>query len=152
VLSVYTRHYPPCDHTDIHHRRCRCPKWIQGLLDGKFVRVSANTRSWERAELKVREMEHVPSLEVPLDEPVTTQKAIAEYIADEEARKVGPESLRKSKALLDREFGPWCKARKLYLLKHSGPAELRDSAMVGTIVRRRHYASTSACAAFLHSA
>ena len=30
MLSVYTRHYPPCTHTDICHRRCRCPKWIQG--------------------------------------------------------------------------------------------------------------------------
>ncbi len=53
MLSVYSRHYPPCDHTDIYHRRCRCPKWIQGLVDGKgFVRVSARTRSWEKAELK----------------------------------------------------------------------------------------------------
>lgn len=39
---------------------------------------------------------------------------------------MGPESLRKSKALLDREFGPWCKGRKLYLLKLLGPAELRE--------------------------
>ncbi len=126
MLSVYSRHYPPCDHTDIHHRRCRCPKWIQGLLDGKFIRVSAGTRSWEKAELKVREMEQVPGPDVALNEPVSTQKAIAEYLADEEARKVGPESLRKSEALLDRGFGPWCKGRKLHLLKQIGPAELRE--------------------------
>src|SRR6185437_4338566 len=36
MLSVYTRHYSPCTHTDINHRRCRCPKWIQGTLpDGR---------------------------------------------------------------------------------------------------------------------
>jgi hypothetical protein len=52
VLSVYTCHYPLCDHTDIHHRRCRCPNWIQGLLDDKFIRVSAGMRIWENAELK----------------------------------------------------------------------------------------------------
>ncbi len=57
VLSVYIRPILTCDQTDIHHRRCRCPKWIQGLLDGKLVRVSAGTRSWEKAELKLREME-----------------------------------------------------------------------------------------------
>ncbi len=26
MLSVYTRHYPPCARTDIHYRRCHCPK------------------------------------------------------------------------------------------------------------------------------
>jgi hypothetical protein len=39
MLSVYTRHYPPCPQTDSNHRRCRCPKWINGTLPtGKFVR------------------------------------------------------------------------------------------------------------------
>ena len=28
MLSVYTRHYPPCQQTDSNYRRCRCPKWI----------------------------------------------------------------------------------------------------------------------------
>jgi integrase/recombinase XerD len=32
MLSVYTRHYPPCPQTDPHSRRCRCPKWIRGWL------------------------------------------------------------------------------------------------------------------------
>src|ERR1017187_1165288 len=48
MLSVYTRHYPPCTQADGNHRRCHCPKWINGTLPtGKFVRVSAKTRSWE---------------------------------------------------------------------------------------------------------
>ena len=47
-------------------------------------------------------------------------------LADQEARKVGPESLRKSEALLVRGFGPWCKRRKLHLLKQVGPAELKE--------------------------
>jgi len=28
MLSVYTRHYPPCQQTDSNYRRCRSPKWI----------------------------------------------------------------------------------------------------------------------------
>jgi hypothetical protein len=32
VLRVYTRHYPPCRQTNCSYRRCRCPKWINGLL------------------------------------------------------------------------------------------------------------------------
>ena len=38
--SLFTRViYPPCKHTDIDHRRCRCPKWIHGTLDdGRVIR------------------------------------------------------------------------------------------------------------------
>jgi site-specific recombinase XerD len=60
------------------------------------------------------------------NDPATIQKAVTESLADEQARKVGPESLRKSKSLLDREFVSWCKGRKLQLLKQIGPAELRE--------------------------
>lgn len=47
MLSVYTRHYPPCPQTDLNYRRCRCPKWIMGTIEstGAFVRVSARTRA-----------------------------------------------------------------------------------------------------------
>src|SRR5216684_5543533 len=58
MLRVYTRHYPPCPHADGNHRRCHCPKWINGTLPtGQFVRVSAKTRNWENAERKARTME-----------------------------------------------------------------------------------------------
>ena len=61
MLSVYTRHYPPCTRTGTRtnsgYRRCNCPKWINGTLPmGKFVRLSANTGSWESAERKARLM------------------------------------------------------------------------------------------------
>src|ERR1700726_1133440 len=52
MLSIYSRHYPPCPSDDINYKRCRCPKWINGVLgsDGPFIRRSAKTRSWEKAE------------------------------------------------------------------------------------------------------
>src|SRR3984885_12214000 len=57
MLSVYSRHYPPCS-DDINYKRCRCPKWINGILgsDGPFIRRSAKTRSWEKAEDFKREL------------------------------------------------------------------------------------------------
>jgi integrase len=60
MLSVYTRHSQTCEHReDINWRRCRCPKWIQGVsADGRGpIRETAKTRSWEQAEAKVRRME-----------------------------------------------------------------------------------------------
>ena len=60
MLSVYTRHYALCTETDINYRRCRCPKWIQGILaDGRQIRTSARTRSWEKAEINARKMEDI---------------------------------------------------------------------------------------------
>ena len=32
MLSVYSRHYPPCTSDDINYKRCRCPKWANGIL------------------------------------------------------------------------------------------------------------------------
>lgn len=59
MLTVYTRHYPPCPQTDQNYRCCHCPKWIMGTIEstGAFVRVSAGTRAWERAEKKARLMD-----------------------------------------------------------------------------------------------
>jgi hypothetical protein len=59
MLSVYSRRYPPCISDDINYKRCRCPKWINGILgsDGPFVRRGAKTRSGERAEDFKRKLE-----------------------------------------------------------------------------------------------
>jgi hypothetical protein len=56
MLSVYTRHYPPCAQSDPYYRRCHCPKWIMGTVEttGAFLRLSARTRAWEKAEKKAR--------------------------------------------------------------------------------------------------
>ena len=57
MLSVYSCHYPPCTSDDINYKRCRCSKWINGMLgsDGPFIRRSAKTRIWEKAEEFERE-------------------------------------------------------------------------------------------------
>jgi len=59
MLHVYTRHLATCDHSgDVHWRRCHCPKWIRGLLpNGKKIRRSAQTGSWENAEKLARNLE-----------------------------------------------------------------------------------------------
>jgi integrase/recombinase XerD len=93
MLSVYTRHYPPCRQTDSNYRRCRCPKWINGTLaTGKFIRESAQTRSWETAEQKARLMEiDADPLKKAAPEPnwrITIEQAVGDFLRDEEARKL----------------------------------------------------------------
>lgn len=61
MLFVYSRHAPECAHKDeIKYRRCRCPKWIDGYVDGKRVRQSAKTRNWEQAERQARLWKMLP--------------------------------------------------------------------------------------------
>jgi integrase/recombinase XerD len=51
MLSVYTRHHPDCKNAgDKTWRRCNCPKWIWGSVNGNFIRRSARTHLWEKAE------------------------------------------------------------------------------------------------------
>ena len=90
MFFVYSRHTPQCDHKgDLKYRRCRCPKWIDGYTDGKRVRQSAQTRSWEQAERKARVIEDAadPSKQQqPL--PTTIAGAVEAFMADEKGRSL----------------------------------------------------------------
>jgi hypothetical protein len=87
MLSVYPRHYPPCTHTDIYHRRCRCPKWIQGTLDdGRVIRQSADTRNWEKEELTARNLEDAANPHKPVRVGLTIANAIQCFRDDEKSR------------------------------------------------------------------
>ena len=69
MLSVYTRHHPDCRNAgDKTWRRCCCPKWIWGSLNGKFIRQSAKTPRWEEAEELRRQLSE--SL-LPANRPAT---------------------------------------------------------------------------------
>ena len=57
TVSVYTRHSSGCSKAgEPQWRRCRCPKYLYLLKDGKRQTVSAKTRSWEKAEAKAQEI------------------------------------------------------------------------------------------------
>jgi hypothetical protein len=68
MLSVYTRHHPDCKNAgDKTWRRCSCPKWIWGSLNGKFIRQSARTHLWEQAEeLRLRLSQGEPAPTPPI--------------------------------------------------------------------------------------
>jgi hypothetical protein len=81
MLSVYTRHYPPCRHMRANYHRCACPKWIRGRIEnGGLIRRSGRTNHWAEAEKKAREMEKSIAIK-------TTASA---YLNDERGRKLRP--------------------------------------------------------------
>jgi integrase len=51
LLSVFTRHSTICRFSrDRACRRCNCPKWVGGQVNGYYFRQSAKTRQWAEAE------------------------------------------------------------------------------------------------------
>lgn len=51
LLSVFTRHSAGCKFSrDRSCRRCNCPKWVGGQINGYYFRQSAKTRQWAEAE------------------------------------------------------------------------------------------------------
>ena len=58
-LTIYRRHRQSCDYKaeGRKYRRCRCPIWADGTLDGREIRKSTGLASWEKAQALVREWE-----------------------------------------------------------------------------------------------
>lgn len=124
---VYTRHAAKCPRRrDRFWRRCHCQKWIQGVLNGKRVRIAAWTTDWDTAETKAREMD--PSLPPKsLSQPVvaevetgaqriTITEAVEAFLEDEEGRQLRKGTTGQSKTLLQRQLMPWaCQQGLRYL-------------------------------------
>jgi hypothetical protein len=51
LLSVFTRHSAGCKFSrDRACRRCNCPKWVGGQINGYYFRQNAKTGQWAEAE------------------------------------------------------------------------------------------------------
>ncbi|HEY2391562.1 MAG TPA: hypothetical protein VGK22_10345 [Candidatus Angelobacter sp.] len=144
MLSVYTRHYPPCPHHDLHYRRCHCPKWLTGTLEKRgFVRFSARTRRWAQAEAKARE------LEKNLEGKISLATAVADYLGDEEARKLKPSTLHQKRAFLEGELLAWCRQHDLVWLEQLRLPQVRQFRQTWELARTTRHGATKDCAHFL---
>ena len=64
MLTLYRRHGAskdgkPCpNQSDRYWKRCTCPMWVEGTNPkGDYIRRSLKTRSWERAQQKIKDLE-----------------------------------------------------------------------------------------------
>ncbi|HKW86056.1 MAG TPA: tyrosine-type recombinase/integrase [Nitrospiraceae bacterium] len=101
MLSIYRRHREGCAHTaDRISRKCRCPLWATGTLEGQPYRKALKTRAFERATQLIREIEAGAQPDPP--KKITLKEASQRFIADCEARALSRPSLRKYKLLAAR--------------------------------------------------
>jgi hypothetical protein len=50
MLTLYRRHLKRCSKKDERYwKRCSCPMWVEGTVNGTYIRHSLQTASWERA-------------------------------------------------------------------------------------------------------
>jgi len=86
MIDVYVRHAKRCPKRDEgpSFKRCRRPKWLYGDIPqrGPRSRVSAKTRSWEKAEQHARKLEAGATLPAVRNEDTRTTiaTAVAEYL------------------------------------------------------------------------
>lgn len=117
MLSVYSRHYPPCPSNDLNYKRCRCPKWINGLLgsDGAFIRRSAKTRSWEKAEDFKRKLEEeyeakqqgLEEASRPKPALGTVKEAVSRFLNSKRNENLADSTLDKLITIFEKQFLAW---------------------------------------------
>jgi hypothetical protein len=85
------------------------PKWIQGTLqDGRFICVSAKTRSWEKAETEARAMADISdSNKSKARERVRIEDAVQSFREDETSRHLSKDSQRKSEFFFGKQLKTW---------------------------------------------
>src|SRR5262249_9224802 len=69
-------------------KRCACPLWVHGFIDGRKIQKSAGTRDWQKARVTVREWEASRPPERDEVQAIGIEAAEKEFLADCTARKL----------------------------------------------------------------
>src|SRR5215471_1710069 len=101
TLTLYRRHKKTCPNFGKLRRarqvKCTCKFWVDGVLGGREVRLSLDTRDSKKASQKLHEWE---AKEMVVERAaVTLADAWTSLIADLEARKLSDQTIRKYKLL-----------------------------------------------------
>ena len=122
----------PCTKKNLAWRRCKCPKWIQGTLDsGEFVRRSAKTRSWAKAQKQVNQIENPDPAKTPQSSSPVVRKpkpdpkrcaistAVEKFLDDAKSRGLKDSTRGKLKTLCERQLLKWAKKESVTRARRS---------------------------------
>src|SRR5258708_23715023 len=100
MLTIYRRHRKACKQRfdGRAYRRCLCPIWVDGSLNGVEIRKSLRLRDWQRAQDLVRKWE-AEGQRVEKPKPLTVKEACEKFVADAEARNLREPTLYKYRLL-----------------------------------------------------
>jgi integrase/recombinase XerD len=117
TLKIYRRHHPACPKKDMDRAFndvCKCPLWVDGVLDGKELRASLKTKTLRLAKIKLHAMEN-PESAPDVPSSVALAYAWDSLIADLESNGLTASTVRKYK-LLKRQMLAYAEPRGLTLL------------------------------------
>lgn len=121
MLTLYRRHLKRCSKTDDRYwKRCSCPMWVEGTVNGSYIRRSLHTASWERAQGLAHEIESADDPKTPPkkpEQPTTIEQAVDEYLADAKARELAEATLYKLNIIFRKQFLTWAKDEGYVLLR-----------------------------------
>jgi len=150
MLSVYSRHYPPCPSDDINYKRCRCPKWINGIVgsDGPFIRRSAKSRSWEKAEDFKRKLEEeyeakqrgIEEASRPKPALVTVKEAVSRFLNSKRNENLADSTLDKLTTIFEKQFLAWATSYGFVHITEITTADLegfRDTWTDGPLAKKK---------------
>lgn len=127
MLTIYRRHQPPCRHTSRRFRTCKCPIWVQGSLQGAYVRQSLDLRSWEAATDVVRGWETSGEVGVVNPEVPRISEAVSKFLHDlEHGQQRQSATLQKHRNLLEKRLLPWCAEKSYRQLRQLTVDTLRE--------------------------
>jgi integrase/recombinase XerD len=103
MLGLYRRHQRHCPHLlkGREHLRCPCPLWVDGRMNGERIHKALGTADWQKAQQIVRDLEtdtNYTEMRTRIG-PMTLEQAWLRFMADLDARKLHPATIRKYRLL-----------------------------------------------------
>jgi integrase/recombinase XerD len=121
MLTLYRRHLKRCSRKeDRYWKRCSCPMWVEGTVNGSYTRRSLQTASWERAQGLAQQIESADDPQAAPAKPeqaTTIEQAVREYLADAKARELSEATIYKLEIIFRKQFLAWAKSEGYTLLR-----------------------------------
>lgn len=114
TATPYRRHSADCPHrANAQYKKCRCPMWLYVTTDGREIRKSLKTRSWEVAAKKALEIDAEQRVDLHRGAPVGIGTACELFRTDAQARGLSAGTLKKYRVLCE-QLEAWCKAAGIH--------------------------------------
>jgi integrase len=121
TITPYRRHSAKCPHKSKRvYKGCRCPMWLERWHNGKPVRKSAKTRSWEQGQKLARTEEHrydqAALGEKPKPTAVTVEDAVNSFMDAKTGEGLDGDTLQKHRRMTALLLG-YCHRKNLLFIR-----------------------------------
>lgn len=118
MLHLFRRHRKTCKQTQQNYRRCACPIYVKGTLDGVYIRESLDQTDWTAATTKIAQWTKDGVIR-RTDASRSVHVGVQAFLSDATSRGLALATLAKYKLLLGR-LETFCSDR------HGQTAQLND--------------------------